>query len=302
MKRSSGDLIVDRRYEYAVAAAMDGDWRACAEILEQAIERAPDWAPAWLALGEAREKRGDVSGAAEAYVAAAALDRDDQLGAGPRLARLQGISPTALPIAYVRTLFDDYAPRFARHLIEALAYQGPALICEALGTVASNRRFSDAIDLGCGDGLAGEALRPRVDRLTGVDLSAAMIERARTRGLYDRLEVDEICAFLGQVPPDSADLILAADVLPYIGALTRLFEGVGRALAPNGLFACTAEGEAGEGFQLAPGLRFAHSDKYLVGQARAEGLSVRALQSRAARRENGDAAPGWVIVFAREAP
>ncbi len=39
--RSSGDLLADRRYEFAVAYAAEGDFQAAAELLEQVIERAP---------------------------------------------------------------------------------------------------------------------------------------------------------------------------------------------------------------------------------------------------------------------
>ena len=92
----------------------------------------------------------------------------------------------ALPQAYVARLFDDYAWRFDKHLIKNLGYRAPALIAEALSAVAPDRRFALALDLGCGTGLMGEALRGRVDRLTGVDLSAAMIAKARERGVYDR--------------------------------------------------------------------------------------------------------------------
>ncbi len=56
------DPLAERRYDYAQAAAAEGDWRTAAEVLEQALERAPGWAPAWFALGEAREKLGEAGG------------------------------------------------------------------------------------------------------------------------------------------------------------------------------------------------------------------------------------------------
>jgi predicted TPR repeat methyltransferase len=53
----------------------------------------------------------------------------------------------------------------------------------------------DVLDLGCGTGLSGQALRPLARRLTGVDLSPAMIDARRTRTVYDVLTVAEITAF-----------------------------------------------------------------------------------------------------------
>ncbi len=97
-----------------------------------------------------------------------------------------GRRSTSLPPAYVARLFDDYAWRFDKHLIKNLGYRAPALIADALSAVAPGRGFVSALDLGCGTGLMGAPLRERIDRLAGVDLSAAMIAKARERGLYDR--------------------------------------------------------------------------------------------------------------------
>ena len=46
----------------------------------------------------------------------------------------------------------------------------------------------------------GEALRSGVGHLTGVDLSAAMIAKARERGAYDRLIVGDAAALLRRAP------------------------------------------------------------------------------------------------------
>jgi Flp pilus assembly protein TadD len=62
-----GDLIAHRRYAYGKAAAEDGDWAAAPEMFAQAPEPAPDWPPAWFALGEARQELRDLEGAAAAF-------------------------------------------------------------------------------------------------------------------------------------------------------------------------------------------------------------------------------------------
>jgi predicted TPR repeat methyltransferase len=299
MGSTSGDPILDRRYLYAQGAAADGDWRVAAELLEQVLEVAPDWAPAWLALGQAREKLLERDGAGEAYRTVLRLDPDDALGAGPRLARL-GLQPAAsLPQSYVRALFDDYAPRYARHLRAALGYRGPELIAEALERSAPGRRFGLALDLGCGDGLMGVALRSFVDTLVGVDLSAEMLGLAHERGVYDKLEREEICAFLERGWARCADLIVAADALPYFGDLRALFAAIHRALRSSGIFVFTAEFLDGEGYQIGTSLRFAHSGAYLRECAADAGLVIAQLKPAAARRERGLDAKGWVGVFAR---
>jgi predicted TPR repeat methyltransferase len=161
------DPIAERRYDYAGAAAKDGDWATAAEVLEQALQLAPDWAPAWFALGEAREKLGDQTRAIAAFSATLAADPGDAQGARGRLALLgEGSRLRALSPAYVARLFDDYAARFGAHLTDGLGYRGPELIVAALDRLEA-RRFSRCIDLGCGTGLAGVALRGRVDTLIG---------------------------------------------------------------------------------------------------------------------------------------
>ena len=60
---SSGDLLADRRYDRARGLEADGDVAAAADLLVQALERAPDFAAAWFALGEIRARGGDNAGA-----------------------------------------------------------------------------------------------------------------------------------------------------------------------------------------------------------------------------------------------
>jgi len=293
-----GDLLAYRRYAYARSAAEDGDWRAAAEVLEQALERAPNWAPAWFALGQAREKLGDRAGAADAFRATLRADPSDAQGAAARLALLGvGEAPKSLPRAYVARLFDDYAPRFEEHLTGELDYRGPALVLKALDAVAGARRFARGLDLGCGTGLIGVALRRRVDELVGVDLSPAMIAKARETDRYDALEVGDVVDFLATRERGGFDLVVAADVLAYFGDLEELVGSAARALAPGGLFVFTVETQPSEKFRLGPAMRFAHSRAYVREAAAAAGLRPLALIDAWARREAGREVPGLVCAF-----
>src|SRR5580658_10073540 len=64
---SSGDLIADRRYQWALDQAARGDLAGAADILAQALELAPQFAAAWFALGDIRDRLGDRSGAIAAF-------------------------------------------------------------------------------------------------------------------------------------------------------------------------------------------------------------------------------------------
>src|SRR5579872_3123735 len=85
---SSGDLVADRRYRFGCDLLARGDVVDAADLFVQAAEAAPKFAPAWFALGEAREKLGDRAGAADAFRQALDANPADSCGAALYLARL----------------------------------------------------------------------------------------------------------------------------------------------------------------------------------------------------------------------
>jgi len=292
------DPLAERRFAYAEGLLKDRDFEAAAEVYQQALELAPDWAPAWVALAQARETLGDGAGAAAAYAQALRADPGDRQGAGPRLARLEGRAAAALPAAYVARLFDDYAPRFEAHLVETLHYCGHELMAYALDTIAPGRRFRLGLDLGCGSGLAGRVLRDRVERLAGVDLSPGMIALAQATGVYDELAAGDLTAFLAARPAGAADLAFAADALCYCGDLTPIFAAAAAALAPGGLFVFTVESGTA-GFALQATMRFQHSDAHIGEAAARAGLRLAFLHGAFTRHEGPAGVPGRLVGLVR---
>ena len=110
--------------------------------------------------------------------ALARRSRQDRHGAGLHLMRLGAEPWPAMPQAYVRALFDQYAPRFEAALVDDLGYRGPALLFRAvLSARAAARKpafFKCAIDLGCGTGLGGAPRSPG----KSIGLSASTCRRA----------------------------------------------------------------------------------------------------------------------------
>jgi predicted TPR repeat methyltransferase len=294
---SSGDLIADRRYDLARGYAADGDLAAAADLYAQAVEIAPGFAAAWFALGEAREALGDRAGARAAFRRAREADPEDRHGAALHLVRLGGADPTTEALqAYVRTLFDQYAPRFDRAL-EDLGYSAPARLREAVTTYGA--RFGSMLDLGCGTGLAGAAFRPHVDWLVGVDLSPKMIERARQKGLYDRLAVADIAHYLAEQPDAAFHLVIAADVFAYVADIAATCAAVARVLAPGGLFGFTVETHDGEGAIVGAKMRYAHGEAFIRGAIADAGLTVVELAHVSSRTENRVPVPGLLVVARR---
>src|SRR4030081_2785331 len=255
---SSGDLVADRRFDFARDLQLKGDLVAAADLLLQATELAPGFASAWFTVGEIREQLGERDAAIAAFREAVIADPNDRHGAGPRLMLLGAEKLSAMPQAYVRALFDQYAPKFETALGDDLGYRGPALLFKAVlaarQAVRKSAFFKRAIDLGCGTGLAATAFAKEVDHFIGIDLSPRMIERARLAGFYAELEVADMLQGLSSKPDGSADLILAADAMVYLSDIAPLLREAARVLAAGGLIAFTVETHGGEGVILGEGL------------------------------------------------
>lgn len=305
---SSGSVALDRRYRWAAASLEAGDAEGARDILEQTVAEAPGWAAAWKLLGDARLACADTTGARYSYEESARLDPQGTLGARLELTRLGVVSPEdAMQPGYIAALFDDYADRFDDHLLGALNYRGPQVILGALRQLCGDKgrpvHFDSVLDLGCGTGLMGEAIRPSAGRLIGVDLSARMIAKARAKLVYDRLVVGELASFLVAEAERSAELILAADVLVYMGDLAPILGEVGRVLADEGLFAftCQSAGEIGmeAGYDLGADRRYLHSPEHIRSVARDAELNVLRLAPVVTRREAGVDVPGLIAVLER---
>jgi predicted TPR repeat methyltransferase len=297
---SSGDLMADRRFDFARDLQLKGDPVAAADLLSQAIELAPGFASAWFTLGQIREQLGERDAAIAAFRQALIADPDDRHGAKPRLMLLGAEQLSEMPPAYVRALFDQYAPKFEAALVDDLGYRGPALLFRAVlsarAAVHKPAFFRRAIDLGCGTGLAAAAFASEVDRFIGIDLSPGMIERARATGLYAELEVTEMVQGLRARCDASADLILAADAMVYLADLAPVLEQASRVLASGGLLAFTVETHGGDGVILGEGLRYAHGAGYVRRTIEAAGLVLSQLEDLSTRNENHAPVPGLVVV------
>jgi len=300
---SSGDLVADRRFDFARDLQLRGDLAAAADLLQQAIELAPGFASAWFALGDIRAQLGERDEAIAAFREARSADADDRHGAGLRLMQLGAEKLSDMPPAYVRSLFDQYAPKFEKALVDDLGYRGPALLFRAVLAVRAAARkpalFRHAIDLGCGTGLAARAFAKEVDRFTGIDLSPRMLEQARASGLYGDLLESEMLQGLRSKPEASADLILGADAMVYVNDLAPLMREAARVLVAGGLLAFTTETHDAQGVILGAGLRYAHSRACVCEAIQAAGLTLARLEHLSARNEDNAPVPGLVVVAAK---
>jgi len=253
--------------------------------LDPALEQARlQMAAAWLEAGEAEK----------ALAIFAELEPSPEIEALAERARAIQNAPRS-DAGYVRHLFDQFSADYDARMLGQLSYAAPEILRDLAGLVMPGREQLVVLDLGCGTGLAGVKFKDLTARLTGIDLSPAMVEKARARGLYDSLIVGDI----ESLPDGAYDLILAADTLVYLGDLEPLFCTLGAHLSPDGYFLFTTEAKEGEGFELGPKRRWRHSEAYLRQQALRAGLTVAGLVAASPRTEANQPVAGFAVALTR---
>jgi predicted TPR repeat methyltransferase len=212
-------------------------------------------------------------------------------------------APPRADDAYVTQMFDSFAESFDEQLLNKLAYRAPQVLMDFLGKrLGAPQQALDVLDAGCGTGLCGPLVRPYARRLSGVDLSGGMVEKARARSEYDVLEVAELTAYL-QTHPGEWDVILSADTLVYFGDLTGVLAAAWQALRPSGWLGFTLEALADETerTELSPSGRYQHTHSYVESQLASHGFQQVTIAPETLRKEMGVPVPGWVVLACREA-
>jgi predicted TPR repeat methyltransferase len=262
----------------------------------QAFDRAlavdPARGVAWTLRGSVLRDLGRLEDAAESFRHALARGADPELNRY-YLASLQGGDvPPAPPREYVEALFDGYAGQFDEQLVRLLNYRVP----ERLAARLAGRQFERALDLGCGTGLCAPLLAPLAGAIDGVDLSHNMLAQARAGGRYEQLQQGDLLDFLRQAGR-RYDLVIAADVFIYVGALDDVFAAVAGVMPMGGVFCFSVE-ESVQELELRPSLRYAHSEKSLRRLAADHGFDWLALERGPVREEQRQPIAGlfaWLV-------
>lgn len=255
---------------------------------ERALALDPRHTEAAYGLANVYRAEGDLESAAQAYRRVLRQDADHE-EARYFLAAVTGKTPASIPHTLVRDLFDQYSPRYDKHLVDGLNYQVPHHLRKAAAAVYTACTPWRIIDLGCGTGLAASCFRDLAGQLVGVDLSREMLQKAKQRGIYDELKNEDLVAAL-QRRGEPYNLAIAADVLPYLGEIQPLFSACRSALRRGGHFAFSAEiNESEQPYTLLRCGRFAHGRGYLDRLAKRERFLVKYYDQIVGRREKGRA-------------
>jgi predicted TPR repeat methyltransferase len=199
---------------------------------------------------------------------------------------------------YVRHLFDQFSVDYDQRMIGELGYRAPAILRELSSLILPVQSRLTVLDLGCGTGLSGAAFADMASAIDGIDLSPAMIAKARTRGVYRTLVVGDIEAAWTDLP-NVYDLVLAADTVVYLGDMAPVLDQISRKLAPGGCFLFTAEKKDGAGFELGPKRRWRHSEPYLRTVAGHAGFDISGFVACVPRSEAGIPVEGYAVALSR---
>jgi predicted TPR repeat methyltransferase len=261
----------------------------------QTVRFAPDFANAYQEMSRCLKRLGRMDEAIRMMEQAVRICPDRPYWQF-RLSAMKGDqSVTTMPAQIVRQVFDSYSGNFDDHLLGTLNYRGPKLLQEEVFK-ATDRTDLEILDLGCGTGLCGVEFRPRARLIVGVDLAPKMLKASEARGVYDRLVEADVLAALDS-ETQQYDLIVAGDVLIYVGDLTQFMPASARRLKNGGWLAFTVESYDGEGFHLHASSRFSHSIQYIRDLAAGSGLKEISARTAALRTEQHQDVPAWVVVL-----
>ena len=309
-----------------------GDQDEAISCFQKAVVFAPDMAEAWNNLGVAQDEFNMIENASKSYRKAIEI-RSDYTSAhfnlGISLQKLRrfkearehykkvletrpddeaakfmlqsmgtSATPDAAPVEHVRRIFDRCAGTFERILVKDLEYKTPELLFDLVRPYLTEEM--NVLDLGCGTGLGAQLYRPFAKKLTGVDVSSKMLEKAAEKKIYNWLEVFDI---LQDWPfPQKFDLIYSSDVFVYFGNLDTIIRSASSNLVCGGIIAFSVErlDDNDMGYRLFPNGRYAHSRTYIQDCLMRHGLQLIKETKSDIRKQSGNPVKGLLIVAKKE--
>lgn len=205
--------------------------------------------------------------------------------------------PDSAPLEYVKNLFDNYAFQFDAHVQTILRYKTPELLREQLNPFLNNKKYA-LLDLGCGTGLSGQCFLDITKKITGIDISRNMLNKAKEKACYDRLIQSDILKGMAELQ-DYFDLILCVDVLVYFGNLNEFFEKVTVCLHTHGLLGISIElaHETTSSYLLQTNGRYQHAEIYISDLAKKNRLKLLNYACVVGRQQDNEAIKTGLFIF-----
>jgi predicted TPR repeat methyltransferase len=268
------------------------------ESYRKAIEIRPDYTSAHFNLGISLQKLNRFKEAGEHYSKVLEARPDDEAAQFMLQSMGTSATPDAAPVEHVRRIFDRCAGTFEKILVKDLEYKTPELLFELVHPYLTGEM--NVLDLGCGTGLGAQLYRPFAKKLTGVDVSARMLEKAAEKKIYNRLEVFDILKNWSF--PKKFDLIYSSDVFVYFGNLDTIIRSASSFLVDGGIIAFSLERleDSSTEYRLFPSGRYAHSLTYIQDCLTRHGLQLIEASKADIRKQSGNPVKGLLIVAKKE--
>lgn len=263
-----------------------------------ASELAPQNGNVWLNYGGLLLVTEQFEASAAAYRRVLEINPAD-LSAVHMLTAIENRSSQRAAPEYVRGLFDNYADKFEQHLQSDMGYDIPRKMCGLLTELDPRRRY-EMLDLGCGTGLSGLAVRDFSKRMVGVDLSSKMLAQAQSKGIYAELHTEDVLGYLNRTDDGAFDLVVSADTFVYLGDLSEVFAEVARVLRAGGVFVFSTEAttsDNAQGYKLETTGRYTHRSDYLQSLAERYGYQTLHFAQEAIRMNLGKPALGYLAML-----
>ena len=191
----------------------------------------------------------------------------------------------ALDKVFIQKFFNRFADTYEL-VLQNVGYQLPRNFRSLAGDVKGT-----IVDLGCGSGLIGEALKTPQNQIIGVDLSPKMLALAKSKNIYAALIESDITDYLqNKLPPETA-LIAAADVFCYLDNPERII----RLCTPHRLIFSIETSAETPDFKLSETGRYKHNPLYINNILTKHGYTSIKQTPLTLRTENGKPVEGVVF-------
>ena len=290
-------------YNLGVTLQDQGKLNEALVSYRKALIHKTDYADALYGMGEILCDLGEPEAAALHLHRCLKSDPDDSLGASFFLASLgRGPTPKTVSSALLQRLYAKRA-----HFWDGVkGYRSHELLATAVRKSACQMR-RDILDAGCGTGLVGSLIGDLANKLDGIDMSSAMLEKAYQKRIYTLLYEGDLISFM-EHNASCYDVIASAATLIHFGDLEPVFDAAVNSLRRGGLFAFTAYSNdtvdrtqfaVSPHLGLAKGGCYAHGSEYVVRTAKSSGFAIETFELGIPEHRPGTDVPGFVVTMRR---
>ena len=262
-----------------------GNYKDAENNYKKALSVNPTYAETHYNLGVILKELGRIK-ESEMYIKKSLEIKPNYLEAEHLYSALKGLTTNSAPRAYVENLFDKFAINFEESLVEKLEYRIPKKIAEIIIPKNQDISLGSILDLGCGTGLIGNELKDNCSKIDGIDLSKSMLQKAKTKNIYNNLKHTDIIEFLSTKNLEY-DYFIAADVFVYIGDLSEIFKLIKFRNKFKGKFIFSTQHiDEGE-FILEKSGKYSHSKKYIEKLCKQYSYNIFHFEKTDLRKESG---------------